>query len=196
MGAAPSGTRQRQARGSATQPASALQARCLGSGLAAESVMEHGPALGLCLCQALQAFPVPAGLPLWPLSPRSATVYKVMFRGEVVAAKEVDLGRSPAVQQLFVQVGWDAGGRGGRVRCVAARPRRSGGGRGGACRARHVLSTRALAANKGPPQPPSYCQAHFVLHLGFTSLGAPFPVPCAGGRAAAPATACARGHAL
>ncbi|KAL4420111.1 hypothetical protein ABPG77_000282, partial [Micractinium sp. CCAP 211/92] len=32
-----------------------------------------------------------------------ATVYKVMFRGEVVAAKEVDLGRSPAVQQLFVQ---------------------------------------------------------------------------------------------
>lgn len=35
---------------------------------------------------------------------RSACVYKAMFRGEVVAAKEVDLGRSPAVQAAFLTV--------------------------------------------------------------------------------------------
>jgi len=35
----------------------------------------------------------------------SACVYKALFRGEVVAAKEVDLGRSPAVQAAFLTVG-------------------------------------------------------------------------------------------
>lgn len=43
--------------------------------------------------------------PYPPPLPCSATVYKVRYRGEAVAAKEVDLGRSPAVQELFVRVG-------------------------------------------------------------------------------------------
>lgn len=33
----------------------------------------------------------------------SATVYKARFRGETVAAKEVELGRSAAIQAMFVQ---------------------------------------------------------------------------------------------
>ena len=37
--------------------------------------------------------------------PSSACVYKALFRGEHVAAKEVDLGRSPAVQAAFLTVG-------------------------------------------------------------------------------------------
>lgn len=45
----------------------------------------------------------PASLPIPSLL--AAIVFKATFRGEMVAAKEVDLGRSAAVQELFVTVG-------------------------------------------------------------------------------------------
>ncbi|KAL4419965.1 hypothetical protein ABPG75_007063 [Micractinium tetrahymenae] len=45
----------------------------------------------------------PNGAPMELGAGASAVVFKVLFRGEVCAAKEVDLGRSPAIQELFVQ---------------------------------------------------------------------------------------------
>lgn len=54
---------------------------------------------------------VPAGLPhaatvptAPPLLPRSSVVYKARFNGEAVAAKEMDIGASLAVQEAFIAV--------------------------------------------------------------------------------------------
>lgn len=37
-----------------------------------------------------------------PSPPRSCRVYKALLHGDLVAAKEVDIGRSPAMRELFL----------------------------------------------------------------------------------------------
>lgn len=65
-----------------------------------------------------------------PACPRncSACVYKALYRGEPVAAKEVDLGRSPAVQAAFLTVRGFGGG--GQCRLRASHGRAAAGGAG------------------------------------------------------------------
>lgn len=62
------------------------------------------------------AAPPPLPRCLAPAGPCSGIVFKVVFRGEVVAAKQFDLGSSKSAQEAFVRVrpgmrssGWGMG---------------------------------------------------------------------------------------
>ena len=94
---------------------------------------------------------------------RSATVYKALYLGEVVAAKAIDIGRGPAAQEAFISVG-------GRAR-LCVRVLTSGAGRrdlAGApppCRRRPpACDARRLPALAPPPGPHPTLQEALRLH--------------------------------
>ena len=71
-----------------------------------------------CICTRLASTAALHGLMLHSRAPAvvvphlsplcSATVYRALYLNEIVAAKEIDIGRSPAMQEAFVNVSWFA----------------------------------------------------------------------------------------